>query len=74
MIFKGKRSGISHNWTVTVDAGYKYTDKFVGGIIWYMTQSKDVVSSISFEVKNENNQLVSVNGQSISLRLSLKEI
>ena len=68
MIFKGKRSGIIHNWIMTVDPGYKYTEKFAGGITWYLTQSKDVISSISFKLKNENNQLVSFNGQSISFR------
>ena len=47
MIFKGRRSGIIHNWTMTVDPGYKYVEKFAGGITWYMTESKDVISSIS---------------------------
>ena len=28
MIFKGKRSGIIHNFTMDVDPGYKYIDKF----------------------------------------------
>ena len=51
MIFKGKGSGIIHNWTMTVDPGYKYTIKFAGGITWYMTQSKDVISSIYFKLK-----------------------
>ena len=39
-----------------------------------MTESKDVLSSISFKLKNEDGQLVSFNGQSISFRLSIKEI
>ena len=66
MIFKGRKSGFTQNWTMTVDPGYRYTKKFAGGITWYMTQSKDVISSISFRLKNENNELVSFNGQSIS--------
>ena len=32
------------------------------------------MSSLNFELKNENNQLVSVNGQSNSFRLPIKEI
>ena len=74
MIFKGRKSNIVHNWTITVDLGYKYVEKFSGGISWYMMQSKDIISSICFKLKNENNQLVSFNGQSITFRLSIKEI
>ena len=51
MIFEGRRSGIIHNWTMTVGPGYKYTEKFSGGITWYMTETKDVISSISFKLK-----------------------
>ena len=74
MIFKGKQRSNIHNWTMTVDPGYKYTEKLAGGITWYMTQSKDVISSISFKLKYENNQLVSFIGRSISFRISIKEI
>ena len=74
MIFKGRKSNIIHNWTMTVDPGYKYVEKFSGGISWFMTQSKDIISSVCFKLKNENNQLVSFNGQSITFRLSIKEI
>ena len=74
MIFKGKRSGVIHNFTMDVDPGYKYIEKFRGGVQWYMMESKDIVSSICFKLKNENNQIVSFNGQSITFRLSIKEI
>ena len=37
-IFKGKRSGINHNFTMDVDPGYKYIEKFAGGISWYMVK------------------------------------
>ena len=73
MTFRGKRSVIIHNFTMDVDPGYKYYEKFWGGLQWYMMESKDVVSSISFELKNENNQLVSFKAQSITFRLSIKE-
>ena len=74
MIFKGRKSNIIHNWTMTVDPGYKYVEKFAGEVIWYKMESKDVISSISINIKNENNQLVSSNGQSVSFRLSITEI
>ena len=74
MIFKGKRTGIIMNFTMDVDPGHKYIEKFHGGVQWYMLESKDVISSISFKLKNENNELVSFNGQSITFRLSIKEI
>ena len=49
MIFKGKRSGIIHNFTMDVDPGYKYIDKFQGGVQWYMTETKDFISSVNFK-------------------------
>ena len=74
MIFKGKRSGIIHNFTMDVDPGYKYIEKFRFGVQWYMMESKDIISSICFKLKNENGKLVSFNGQSVTFRLSIKEI
>ena len=73
MIFKGKRSGIIHKFAMDVDQGYKYIEKFQGGVQWYMMESKDIISSICFELKNENRNLVSFNGQSVTFRLSIKE-
>ena len=74
MIYRGRRSGIIHKFTMDVDPGYKYIEKYRGGISWYMLQSKDIISSFSFKIKNENNEIVSFNGQSITFRLSIKEI
>ena len=51
MIFKGKRSGIIHNFTMDFDPGYMYIEKFRGGVTWYMMESKDLVSNISFKLK-----------------------
>ena len=73
MIFKGRRTGIIKNFTMQVSPGYELVNKFDGGIEWYMMESKDDISNISFKLKNENGQLVSFNGQSLSLRLSIKE-
>ena len=73
MISEGDRSGIIRNFTMDVDPGYKYREKFRGGIKWYGTESEDFVSSITFELKRENGNLVSFNGQSITFRFSSKE-
>ena len=73
MIFKGKRSGIIHSFTMDVDPGYKYIEKFHDRVQWYMLENKDIISSICFKLKNENNHIVSFNGHSITLRLSIKE-
>ena len=56
MLFESKRSGIVHNFTMGVDPGYKYIEKVRGGDqrYRYMMEIKDVVSSISFILKNEN--------------------
>ena len=74
LIFKGKRNGIIMNFTMNVDPGYKHIEKFYGGVQWYMMESKDIISSICFKLKNENGNLVSFNGQSTTFRLSIKEI
>ena len=74
MIFKGKRSGIKMNFTMAVSPGYKYICRFEGGAQWYMMESKDIISSNSFKLKNEDGDLVTFNGQSLSFRLSIKEI
>ena len=39
LIFKSKSSGIIHNFTMDVDPGYKYIEKFRGGIQWYMLKT-----------------------------------
>ena len=74
MIYRAKQSNIIHNWTMTVNPGYKYVERFFGGISLNMMENKDIISSICFKLKNENNQLVSFNGQSVTFRLSIKEI
>ena len=74
MIYKQKRSGIFHNWTLAVNPRYKLVEKFNGVITWFMMETKDVISSFSFKLTNENNELVSFNRQSLSFRLSIKEI
>ena len=74
MVFRGKRSGIIFNFVMDVDTGYRYIHKFHGGVKWYMLETKDFLSSINFKLKNENGELVSFKGQSVSFRLSIKEI
>ena len=55
MINRGRRSGIIHKITMDVDPGYKYIEKYRGGNSWYMLQSRDFNSGISFKIENENN-------------------
>ena len=74
MIFKGKRTGNIHKFTMDIDPGFKYIQKFRGGVQWYKMETKSFISIISFKLKNENNELVSINGQSITFRLSIKEV
>ena len=74
MIYRGKRNGIIPNFTLDIDPGYKYFEKFRGGVHWYMMHSKDFLSNISFELRKKNNQIVSLNVQSITFRLSISEI
>ena len=74
MIFESKRTGIFQNFTRDVNPGDKYIENFRSGVQWYMMESKDVISSINFRLKKENGDLVSFNGQSITFRLSIKEI
>ena len=73
-IFRGKRTGIIHKFTIDVDPGYKYIEKFRGRVQWCMMESKDVISSINFNLKNENSDLVSFNGESVTFRIPIKEI
>ena len=42
-----------------VDLGYKYIEKFRGGVQWYLMESKVIISSSTFKLKNGNNRLVS---------------
>ena len=51
------------------DPGFKYIKNFRGGIQWCLMEGKDIISSFCFKLKNENNQLVYFNGQSITFRL-----
>ena len=57
-----------------VDQRYNYIGILAGGISWYMMESKDFISSISFHSKNESSQIVSFNGKVITFRLSIGEI
>ena len=62
------------NFSMDVDPGYKYFEKFHGGVQWYMMEPKDIISSICFKLKNANGNLVPFNGQSITFRLTIKEV
>ena len=59
---------------MNVDLAYKYIEKFRDGVQRYMMDTKDFISSINFKIKIENDGLLSFNGQSITFRLSIKEV
>ena len=58
---------------MTINPGYKYVERFFGGITWYMMESKDIISSICFKLKNENNQLVSFSYIQIINQINLRD-
>ena len=62
------------NFTMSVSPGYKFINRFEGGVQWYMMETKDVISIKRFKLKNDSGNLVSFNGHSVSFRLSIKEI
>ena len=53
IIFRSKRSGIIHNFTMDVNPGYKYIEKIGGGVQWYMMESKDIIPFICFKIKTK---------------------
>ena len=57
-----------------VDPGDRYKKKYRGVVQWYKMETKDLISNISFQLKNEDRNLVSFNGQAITFRLSVKEV
>ena len=52
MIFRARRSIIIHNFTMDVDTGYKYIEKFRGGLQRCMVNTRDFISSNNFKLKN----------------------
>ena len=74
MIYKYKRTRMFHNFTMDVDPGYEYIEKFRVDIQWFMNESKDSISKISFRSENENIDIVSIFGQIITFRLWIKVI
>ena len=74
MIYKGKRSGIFHNFTMDVSPVYRYIEKFRSGVQLCLMEGRDIISSTCFKLKNESIQLVSFNGESVTFRVSVQEI
>ena len=73
-IFKGKQIGTISNYAIDVDPGCIFFQNIRGGFQWFKIESKDIISSICFKIRNENGRLVSFNVQSVTFRLSIKEI
>ena len=50
MFLQGRRTGMFHNFLMDVDPGYKFIENF-RGVHWFLMESKDFLSNISFELK-----------------------
>ena len=50
---------------MAVDHGYKFIGKLKSGNRWHLMEGKDFNSKNGFELKNENDNLVSFNGRII---------
>ena len=46
------------NFTMNFSPGYKFINRFEGSAQWYMMETKDDISSIPFDLKNEKTELV----------------
>ena len=53
LIINGKRNGIIHNFTKDLNPGYRFIEKFRGGIQWYMLENLNFISNISFKSKEQ---------------------
>ena len=73
IIFKGKRFGVIHSFTIDKSPVYKYVEKFRGGIKWYMMNTKDFISNTNFKFKKEHDELVSLNGEKLLFAYLLKK-
>ena len=72
--FIDKGTALINFFTRDGDPRYEDNEKVRGSVKWCTMQAKDFFSKISFELENENGNLVSFNGQSIASRISVKEI
>ena len=74
MIINGKINRVIHKFMMDVNPRDKYIEKFRGWIMRFMMESKDFISRINFRLRYENGNLVSFNGQSVTFRLTIKEL
>ena len=73
-IAPGERSGVVQTFSTDVHPGYKDIKRIRGGVQWYMIESRDFISIISFKAEKEKGNFVSFNGQSIAFTLSMKQV
>ena len=53
MFCKGKRIGLSHNFGMEVNPGYKHIEQFRGIIQWYVMNANDFISKIILNQKKK---------------------
>ena len=73
MIFEGEPTGMVDNFTMDLDPGYRYVEKFRCGFQWFMMESRHFILKILSKLKNEYESLVSFNGQLTTFRVSIEE-
>ena len=57
-----------------IDPGLKNMEKVSGCFSRYLMESKDIISSICFNLEKESIQIVSFNGQNLTFLLSVREV
>ena len=67
MLFTGGSIYIIHKSTMNVNLGYNYVKQFNGGVKWNILEHTDDVFSLGFNLLSENGNLLSINGQDVSL-------
>ena len=71
-ISEGKQTGKKHNWKMIVDPRDKYIAKFRDSMVY--DGKWRLYFKCQFKLRNENGDIVSFNGQSMSFRLSIGEV
>jgi hypothetical protein len=74
MILNGKRSTIIHGFSFDVSPGFKYVEKFRGGLSYFdVRNSGNSINAIRFDVRNEHGKQISFNGDELTFHLRLEQ-
>jgi hypothetical protein len=74
MILNGKRSTIIHGFSFDVSPGFKYVEKFRGGLSYFdVRNSGNSINAIRFDFRNEHGKQISFNGDELTFHLRLEQ-